>query len=64
MPWKNSVSRRTSPNSDFEERLGLLVNGKWLWKENRGFVVRLKNAQLKICNATLEDSGLSAIPRA
>lgn len=40
---------------DFEERLGLLVERQWLWKENRALVVRLKNAQLKIANATLED---------
>jgi len=39
---------------DFEERLGLLVERQWLWKENRGFARRLKNAQFKI-NATLED---------
>lgn len=40
---------------DFEERLGLLVERQILWKENRGLVMRLKNAQLKIPNATLED---------
>ena len=39
---------------DFEERLGLLVERQWLWKENRGLARRLKNAQFKI-NATLED---------
>jgi DNA replication protein DnaC len=39
----------------FEERLGLLVERQVLWKENRGLAVRLKNAQLKIPNATLED---------
>ena len=40
---------------DFEERLALLVERQTLWKENRGLAVRLKNAQLKISNATLED---------
>ena len=39
----------------FEERLGLLVERQILWRENRGLAVRLKNAQLKISNATLED---------
>jgi DNA replication protein DnaC len=39
---------------EFEERLGLLVERQTLWKENRGLAVRLKNAQLKISNATLE----------
>lgn len=40
---------------DFEERLGLLVERQWLWKENRGLALRLKNAQFKISNASLED---------
>lgn len=39
---------------DFEARLALLVERQWLWKENRGLAIRLKNAQLKI-NASLED---------
>src|SRR5674476_1165731 len=38
---------------DFEERLALLVERQWLWKENRALVVRLKKAQFKI-NASLE----------
>ena len=41
---------------DFEARLALLVERQWLWRENRGFALRLKNAQLKLCNATLEDT--------
>lgn len=40
---------------DFEERFGLLVERQWLWQENRGLTTRLKNAQLKMSNATLED---------
>jgi len=40
---------------DFEDRLALLVERQWLWKENRGLALRLKNAQLKITNAALED---------
>lgn len=39
---------------DFEARLALLVERQWLWRENRGLAIRLKNAQLKI-NASLED---------
>jgi DNA replication protein DnaC len=39
---------------DFEARLGLLVERQWLWKENRGFTARLKQAGFKI-SATLED---------
>lgn len=39
---------------DFEERLALLVERQWLWKENRGLATRLKYAQLKV-SACLED---------
>src|ERR1039458_3740625 len=38
---------------DFEDRLALLVERQWLWKENRGLTIRLKNAQFKI-SASLE----------
>ena len=39
---------------EFEDRLALLVERQWLWKENRGLTTRLKNAQFKI-SACLED---------
>ena len=39
---------------DFEERLALLVQRQWLWRENRGLATRLKTAQFKI-SACLED---------
>ena len=38
----------------FEDRLAFLVERQWLWQENRGLALRLKNAQLKI-SASLED---------
>ena len=31
----------------FEDRLALLVERQWLWKENRAMVVRLKFARLR-----------------
>jgi DNA replication protein DnaC len=40
---------------DFEARLALLVERQCLYRDNRGLALRLKNAQLKISNATLED---------
>ena len=40
---------------EFEERLALLVERQWAWQENRGLATRLKNAQLKMPNASLED---------
>jgi len=39
---------------DFEDRLALLVERQWLWRENRGMAARLKYAQLKIPDATPE----------
>jgi DNA replication protein DnaC len=39
---------------EFEERLALLVERQWLWKENRALTNRIKNAQFKL-PATLED---------
>jgi DNA replication protein DnaC len=39
---------------EFEERLALLVERQWLWRENRALAARLHYAQLKI-SATLED---------
>ena len=40
---------------EFEERLALLVERQWSWKENRALPARLKRAQLKFPNACLED---------
>jgi hypothetical protein len=40
---------------DFEERLALLVERQWTWKENRAMAARLKRAQFKFPNACLED---------
>ena len=40
---------------EFEERLALLVERQWSWKENRALAARLKRAQLKFPNACLED---------
>jgi DNA replication protein DnaC len=48
-------SQNTILELDFEERLGLLVERECLWRENRGMAIRLRNAQLKITNASLED---------
>jgi DNA replication protein DnaC len=39
---------------DFEDRLALLVERQWLWKQNRALATRLHEAQLKIA-ASVED---------
>lgn len=38
----------------FEERLGMLVDAQWLWRENRALASRLRQAQLKF-PASIED---------
>lgn len=38
----------------FEERLGLLVDAEWTWRESRRQAQRLKAARLK-CTACVED---------
>lgn len=38
----------------FEERLGMLVDAQWLWRENRALASRLRQAQLKF-PALIED---------
>lgn len=39
---------------EFEDRLALLVDRQWIWRENRGLAARLKYAQMKIPDATPE----------
>jgi DNA replication protein DnaC len=46
---QNDVSRL-----DFEERLALLVERQWAWRESRALAARLHHAQLKVA-ACLED---------
>ncbi len=38
----------------FEERLALLIDAQWLWRENRAFATRLRQARLKMA-ASVED---------
>jgi DNA replication protein DnaC len=38
----------------FEERLAMLVDAQWLWRENRATATRLRQARLKL-SAALED---------
>ena len=49
--------QREDPDStqlEFEERLALLVERQWLWRENRSLVTRLNYAKFKI-KCSLED---------
>lgn len=46
--------RRSGKELSFEERLGLLVERQWLWRENRSLKTRLRAARLKL-PACVED---------
>ena len=52
--WLEQQQHPHSNDLSFDERLGLLVERQWLWKENRALVTRLKFAQLRQ-SACLED---------
>lgn len=47
-------STRTATELTFEDRLGMLVERQWLWRENRSMATRLHAARLKI-QACVED---------
>jgi len=49
--------RRQARSGDlgFEDRLALLVERQWLWKENRALAARLQHAHLKIQSSCVED---------
>jgi len=44
----------------FDERLGLLVDAEWMYRENRRLARTLKDARLKIAQACLEDLDYAA----
>lgn len=51
---KDQLQQPACKEFPFEERLGLLVDRQWIWKENRRLARLLSNAKLKI-KASLED---------
>jgi len=51
---KDQSQQPTCKELPFEERLGLLVDRQWTWKEDRRLSRLLNNAKLKI-NASMED---------
>ena len=56
--WQEQQQQPQSSDLSFDERLAMLVERQWIWKENRALVTRLKFAQLKQ-SACLEDHRLS-----
>jgi DNA replication protein DnaC len=45
--WQEQHQQPGSIDLDFDERLALLVERQWLWKENRALAARLKYAGLR-----------------
>jgi len=52
--WQEQRQQAGSTDLDFDERLALLVERQWLWRENRALATRLQYAGLKQA-ACLED---------
>ena len=52
--WLEQQQQPQSGDLSFDERLAMLVERQWIWKENCALVTRLKFAQLKQ-SACLED---------
>ena len=52
--WDEQRQQPHSADLSFDDRLGLLVERQWLWKENRALATRLQYARLKQA-ACLED---------
>ena len=52
--WLEQQQQSQSGDLSFDERLAMLVERQWIWKENRALATRLKFAQLKQ-SACLED---------
>ena len=52
--WEEQSRQPAYAELGFEERLGLLVDAEWTWRENRRQAQRLKAARLK-CAACVED---------
>lgn len=51
---KDQMARPDMDDLSFEDRFGMLVDGQWLWKENKRMKRLLKNAKLKL-PASMED---------
>lgn len=52
---QEQLENTESSSLGFEERLGMLIDAQWLWRENRAVSNRLRRAHLKIPSASMED---------
>jgi len=53
--WEEQGRQAAYAELGFEERLGLLVDAEWTWRETRRQAQRLKAARLKLPQACVED---------
>ena len=53
--WEEQRQQPHSSDLSFDDRLALLVERQWIWKENRALATRLQYAHLKQ-TACLEDT--------
>ena len=58
--WLEQQGRADVQALSFDERFAFLVDAQWLARENKGLARRLKEAQLRISNACVEDIDLGA----
>jgi DNA replication protein DnaC len=58
--WQEQQQQPEVHKLSFDERLGLLVDAEWLWRENKRLERTLKEAKLRLTQACVEDIDYSA----
>jgi DNA replication protein DnaC len=58
--WQEQQQQPEMQKLAFDERLGLLVDAEWLWRENKRLERTLKEAKLRLTQACVEDIDYSA----
>lgn len=53
--WEEQEAKPDAQTMSFDERLGLLVDAEWLYRENARVTRNLREAKLRISQASLED---------
>lgn len=58
--WQEQQQSAAMQKLSFDERLGLLVDAEWMWRENKRLERTLKEAKLRLSQACVEDIDYSA----
>lgn len=58
--WQEQQRSPDIQKVSFDERLGLLVDAEWIWRENKRLERTLKEAKLRLSQACVEDIDYSA----